>query len=107
MAIEKMKILGAVSELPAKSTANPAHLPKNWAKVDSSKTRILIFLIAMGADYSLYVKSIAVYAPTFLRYNNPVLSIVYSLYRISFCKIMVLYCEGVKHLEMFILQHLT
>ena len=38
--------------------------------------RILIFSIAMGAYYSFYVKSIATYTPTFLRYNNSVLSIV-------------------------------
>jgi hypothetical protein len=30
----------------------------------------------MGADYSFYVKSIATYAPTFLRYNNSVLAMV-------------------------------
>ena len=36
----------------------------------SSKTapRILIFSIAMGADYLFYVKSIANYAPAFFRY---------------------------------------
>ena len=44
----------------------------------SSKTaaRILIFSIAMGADYSFYMKSIATYAPAFLKYNNSVLAIV-------------------------------
>ena len=44
----------------------------------SSKTSpiILIFSIAMGANYSFYVKFIATYAPTFLRYNNSVLAIV-------------------------------
>ena len=72
-----MKILGTVLEL--NSTANPAHSPQNWAKLaksavlfsGSSKTahRILIFSIAMDADYSFYVKSIATYAPTFLGYN--------------------------------------
>ena len=36
----------------------------------------MIFSIAMGAEYSFYVKSIATYAPTFLRYNNSVLAIV-------------------------------
>ena len=36
--------------------------------------RILIFSIAMGADYSFYVKSIATYAPVFLEYNNSVLA---------------------------------
>ena len=30
----------------------------------------------MGADYSFYVKSIAIYAPTFWGYNNSVLAIV-------------------------------
>ena len=34
--IEKMKILGAVLELPANSTANPAHSPQNWAKLAKS-----------------------------------------------------------------------
>ena len=29
---KKIKILGAVLELPANSTANPAHLPQKWAK---------------------------------------------------------------------------
>ena len=38
MIIEKMKILGAVLELLAKQhcqigSANPAHLPQNWAKL--------------------------------------------------------------------------
>ena len=36
--------------------------------------RILIFSIAMGANYSFYVKSIATYAPAFLGYNNSVLA---------------------------------
>ena len=39
--------------------------------------RILILSIAMGADYSFYVKSIATYAPAFLRYNNSVLARVF------------------------------
>jgi hypothetical protein len=78
-----MKILGAFLE---QSTANPDHLPQNWPNwqcclAGSSKTgpRILIFSIAMGADYSFYVKSIATYASTFLGYNNSVLAIVYSM----------------------------
>ena len=34
MAIETIKILGAILELPPKQhcTANPAHLPQKWAK---------------------------------------------------------------------------
>ena len=38
--IEKMKILGAILELPANSTANPAHLPQNWAKLVKSAVLI-------------------------------------------------------------------
>ena len=54
-------------------SANPAHLPQNWAKlaklavlvVGGSKTapRILIFSIVLSAEYSFHVKSIATYAP--------------------------------------------
>ena len=33
MAIEKIKILGAVWSYQLNSTANPDHLPKNWAKL--------------------------------------------------------------------------
>ena len=39
-------------------------------------TRILIFLIAMGANNSFYVKSIATYASTFFGYIILVLAIV-------------------------------
>ena len=35
MAIEKIKILGALLELPDKQH-NPAHLPQNWAKLAKS-----------------------------------------------------------------------
>ena len=44
----------------------------------SSKTapRILIFSIAMGADYSFYVKSIVICAPTFFGYIISVLASV-------------------------------
>ena len=46
--------------------------------------RILIFSIAMGADYSFYVKSTATYAPAFLGSNNLVLARVNQIYsRIS------------------------
>ena len=36
--------------------------------------RILIFSIAMGANYSFYMKSIATFAPAFFGYNNSVLA---------------------------------
>ena len=72
MAIEKIKILGAVLELSGK-----------WAKlavclVGSSKTapRILIFSIVLGAEYFSYVKSIATFALTFFGYFISVLASV-------------------------------
>ena len=43
--------------------------------------RILIFSIAMGADNSFYVKSIATYAPTFFGYIISVLAIVKYMYK--------------------------
>ena len=36
----------------------------------------MIFSIAMGADCSFYVKSIATYAPAFFGYNSSVLASV-------------------------------
>jgi hypothetical protein len=62
--IKKMKIPGSILELPGKQHCQ-----------SSSKTApiIFIFSIAMGADYSSYLKSIAIYAPTFLGYNNSVI----------------------------------
>ena len=41
-----------------------------------SAPRILIFLIAMGAEYLSYVKSIATFAPTFYGYIISVLASV-------------------------------
>ena len=88
MAIEKIKILGALLELPAKphcqfSPFGPffeingldwqCYLAGSSKKVSRSFT----FLIVQGAEYSFYVKTIATYAPTFLGYNNLVLAIVY------------------------------
>ena len=69
MAIEKIKILGAVLELPAKqhcqfSPFGPIFevngLDWHCCLAGSSKTapRILIFLIAMGAHYSFELNSI-------------------------------------------------
>ena len=65
-------------------TANSAHLAHfsvngldcQCCFVGSSKTapRIMIFSIAMGANYSFYMTSIAAYAPAFLRFNNSVLA---------------------------------
>ena len=72
MAIEKIKILGAVLELPA--PIHPIYLKPgpNWPNrqcclAGSSETapRIFIFSIAMGVEYLSYVKSIATFALTF------------------------------------------
>ena len=67
MAIEKIKILGAVLELPWVQ-ATYLKIGPNWPNrqcclAGSSKTapRILIFSIAKGGDNSFYVKSIATY----------------------------------------------
>ena len=70
MAIEKIKILGAVLELPARQHRQSS--PYTWkmgqiGQIGSSKTAtsILIFSILLGVDYSFYVKSIATYASHF------------------------------------------
>ena len=98
MAIEKIKILGAVLELPAKQHSQflpiqPIHLENgpNWlywqcCLAGSSKAapRIFIFSIVLGAEYSFYLKSISTYANTFLGYNKSVLAIVLSLKGIPF-----------------------
>ena len=90
MTIEKIKILEAVSELPAKTVVpiQPIYLKNgpnglNWqcCLAGSSKTapRILIFSIGMGADYSFYVKSIATCTSTFFGYIISVLASVLNL----------------------------
>ena len=63
MAVEKIKIPGAVLELPAKQPILPDFLVNKWAKLSvlfSSKTdpRILTFSSAMGAKPSFYMKFI-------------------------------------------------
>ena len=81
MAIEKIKILGALLELAAKqhcqfSPFGPAFevngLDWQFGLDGSSKTapRILIFSIAMGAYYSFEVKNIEIWGPEFFNHNN-------------------------------------
>ena len=84
MAIEKIKILGAVLELPAKQHCQflpiqPIHLKNEtnglywqYCLAGSSKTapRILKFSIAMGADYSSELISIEIYTPQFNGHNK-------------------------------------
>ena len=61
--------------------------------------RILIVSIVLGAECSFYVKSIAIYAPQFVGYNNSVIATVriYStpleLVRIFFV-FMIMYSGG-------------
>ena len=80
--LKKIKILGAVLELPPKEPIWPNFEVNelDWqccvAGSYKTATRIFIFSIVLGAEYSFYVKSIATYAPTFLGCNNSVLAIV-------------------------------
>ena len=83
MVIEKIKILGAVLKVP--ETALPVWpnfevngLDWQCCLAGSSKRapRILIFSIALGADYSFYMKFIATRAPTFFGYIISVLASV-------------------------------
>jgi hypothetical protein len=88
MAIEKIKILGAVLELPAKqhcqfSPFGPIFevngLDWHCCLAGSSKTapRILIFFsIAIGADYSYEMKNSEIGAPTFFKHNNSFIATV-------------------------------
>ena len=79
--LKKWKSWGTFWSYQLNSTAHPVYLTQNWACLaGTSKTtpRILIFSIAMGVDYSFWVKYIAINAPTFLWYKNSVLAIVTS-----------------------------
>ena len=88
MAIEKIKILGAVLELPAKQHCQFSPFGPNfevngldwhYCLAGSSKTapRILIFSIAIGADYSYEVKYSEVLAPAFFKHNNSFIATVF------------------------------
>ena len=57
-------------------TANAAYSPRKWAKwAGSSKTAptILIFLMAMGVDYSFELISIDHWVPQFFMHNKSIL----------------------------------
>ena len=76
MAIEKIKILGAVLALPAKQHCKSSlfgHFCGNWAGLVmlfswklKKAPRILIFSIVMGDDYSFDVKNIEIWVPAFI-----------------------------------------
>ena len=100
MTIEKIKILGAVLELPAKQHCQflpiqPIHLKNGpnglyWqcCLAGSSKMapRILIFSMDMGADYSFELISIETYMPQFIGHNKFFLgSVSYDEGDLGFC----------------------
>ena len=87
MAIEKIKILGAVLALPAKQLCQFSPFCPilevnglDWQcyLAGSSKTapRILIFSIAIGADYSYEMKNSEIWAPAFFKHNNSFIATV-------------------------------
>ena len=87
MSIEKIKILGAVLKLPAKQhcqfspfgpTSEVNGLDWQCCLAGSSKTapRILIFSIAIDADYSYEVKNSEIWAPAFFKHNNSFIAAV-------------------------------
>ena len=55
------------------STANPAHLPQNWAKL--AKLAVL-----PGADHSFYVKTIETHARAFLPLSISAIGTVLALH---------------------------
>ncbi len=96
MAIEKIKILGAVLELPAKqhcqfSPFGPIFevngLDWQCYLAGSSKTapRILIFSIAIGADYSYEVKTVESRPPHFsnLKIHSKLLCVAGPYYNLT------------------------
>ena len=89
MAIEKIKILGALLELPAKQHCRFWQIRPNFevngldwqCYLAGSSKRIFIFSIVLGTEYSSYVKSIATYAPIFFGYIILVLANVKNQYK--------------------------
>ena len=102
MVIEKIKILGAVLELPAKQhcqfspfgpTSEVNGLDWQCCLAGGSKMapRILIFSIAIGADYSYDVKNGEIWAPTFLKHNNSFIATVYFRFHLNtLCMLLLL-----------------
>ena len=86
-AIEKIKILGSVLELPAKQHCQSSPFTYNIGQIGwigslagSSKMAPLIFiLIAMGANHSFEVKNTEILVPAFFKHNNSSLATVLQL----------------------------
>ena len=97
MRIEKIKILGAVLELPAQQHSQflpiqPIHLKNgpnglNWqcclAGSYKAAPRILIFSTAMGASYSFELISIETYALQYIEHNKVFLGSVTSVGKLN------------------------
>ena len=88
--LKKIKILGAVLELPAKQHCQFRPFGPNfdingldWQcyLAGSSKTApmILIFSIVIGANYSYEVKNSEIWAPVFFKHNNLFIATVNTL----------------------------
>ena len=73
MAIEKIRLLLAVLEIPAKHV-----MDWHCFLASSSKTApgILLFSIAMAADYSFDVKNIYIWAAAIFKHNNSFIATV-------------------------------
>ena len=80
MAIEKIKILGAVLELPAKQHCQTSPFISKLGQ---------IFSIVLGAQYLSYVKSIETHARAFLTLNILSIGTVYCLITIQIVTIIV------------------
>ena len=67
-----MELLARQEALPIQPIYHKNGLNWQCCLAGSSKTapRILIFSIAMGADYSFEVKNIEIWGPTFFKHNN-------------------------------------
>ena len=74
--LKKSKSWGPFWSYHLDSSANLAHLPQKWVKWAELAVVILIFSIAMGADYLFDVKNIDIWAPTFFRHNNSFIATV-------------------------------
>ena len=75
--LKKSKSWGPFWSYQLNSTANSAYSPRNglnWqcclASSSNTAPMILIFSIAMGADYSFELISIETYAPQFIGHNK-------------------------------------
>ena len=124
MKFEKIKILGAVLELPVKkhcqfcpfgSSSEINGLDWQWCLAGSSKTapEIFIFSIAIDADYSYEVKNSDIWAPAFFKHNNSFIAAmhpakfakiwIFLLFTLTFC--WVIRTQPISVLKLFLLYY--